>query len=395
MAFLSQQVFASRRAEMQRFMDKHRLDAVGFLTPDNVFYGTNFLPDVQPWERPIAAIIPRDGAPFLILNELSTTHLAVARERGTIWIDDVTIYSEHPRLRDRRWLISQWSNLLAERLDESGLRDARIGVDSANGLLSRAAAQLGSLAIVPLEREMRELRWVKHPEELDLIRQAAALTDWGQERFRAELRPGRVVQELDFTMSAILADEAARRFNGEHCEIRSFTLSGPDSAAPHGCGAASGKRVEVGHGIVNVLIVRLNGLAVENERTWFCGNPTPEQVRAFEAASAAQTAAIAELRTGNALCNVDTAALDTIERAGYGDRVLHRTGHGIGINNHEFPDDMAFNLRPLRSNEVYSAEPGIYIPGLGGFRHDDTVIVGDQPEVVTVAPKDLASQTVS
>ncbi|MEA2594785.1 MAG: Xaa-Pro dipeptidase, partial [Thermomicrobiales bacterium] len=54
-----------------------------------------------------------------------------------------------------------------------------------------------------------------------------------------------------------------------------------------------------------------------------------------------------------------------------------------------------FNLRPLRSNEVYSAEPGIYIPGLGGFRHDDTVIVGDQPEVVTVAPKDLASQTVS
>ncbi len=99
--------------------------------------------------------------------------------------------------------------------------------------------------------------------------------------------------------------------------------------------------------------------------------------------------------TGNALASVDAAALAVIETAGYGPNVIHRTGHGIGIAGHEFPDDMAFNPRPLMANEVYSAEPGLYIYGLGGFRHDDTVIVGAEPEVVTKAPKDLASQTVS
>ena len=146
--------------------------------------------------------------------------------------------------------------------------------------------------------------------------------------------------------------------------------------------------------IVNIVIVRLNGLVCENERTWFCGRPSDEQARAFEAATAAQEAAIAQLTAGNALAAVDAAALAVIERAGYGDCVLHRTGHGIGIAGHEFPDDMAFNPRPLRAGEVYSAEPGIYIFGLGGFRHDDTVIVGDRPEVVTRAPKDLEAQTV-
>ena len=75
--------------------------------------------------------------------------------------------------------------------------------------------------------------------------------------------------------------------------------------------------------------------------------------------------------------------------------MLHRTGHGIGIAGHEFPDDMPFSPRPLMTNEVYSAEPGLYIFGLGGFRHDDTVVIGVEPEVVTHAPKDIASQTVA
>ena len=74
--------------------------------------------------------------------------------------------------------------------------------------------------------------------------------------------------------------------------------------------------------------------------------------------------------------------------------MLHRTGHGIGVMGHEFPEDMAFNTRPLLEGEVYSAEPGLYVFGLGGFRHDDTVVVGAVPEVLTQAPKDLKSQTI-
>ena len=202
------------------------------------------------------------------------------------------------------------------------------------------------------------------------------------------------MQELDFAMAAEMATEAARRHKGEAVEIRTITHSGPASAAPHGSGAGTGATIEKGHGLVNIVIVRLNGMVVENERTWFCGKPNQRQRAAYAAATEAQEAAIARFTTGTPLAEVDAAAQSVFQAHGFAECINHRTGHGIGIAGHEFPDDMPFNPRPLMEKEVYSAEPGIYLPGLGGFRHDDTVFVGKRPEVVTKAPKDLDAQTV-
>ena len=394
MAFLSKNVADYRRAAMQQFMDDRQLDALAFLTPDYFFYATNYFLDVAPWERPVIVVVPRNGDPFAVMHELSTSHVRMAREHGTLWVDDVVLYSEHPRLDDRLYLTPQWPEMVADQLLEHGLRFGRIGVDSASGLLAQTKLILPGVTFLPIEREMRALRLVKHAEEIELIRMGASLSDWAQERYREEIRLGRVVQELDFTVAALTASEAACRHAGEQVEIRCSSLSGPDSAAPHGTGAATGKIIERGHGIVNIVIIRVNGLVVENERTWFCGRPSDQQAHAFDAATRAQQAAIEQMVTGNSLAAIDTAALTVIEAAGYGTNVLHRTGHGIGIAGHEFPDDMPFNPRPLMANEVYSAEPGFYIFGIGGFRHDDTVVIGDEPEVLTKAPKDILSQTI-
>ena len=394
MPFLSPAVQSYRTDLMRAFMETHELDALAFLTPDWFFYATNFILDVAPWERPVIAVVPRTGDPFMVLNELSTNHLGFSRERGSLWVDDVTLYSEHPRLTNRLHLTPQVPELFAERLRGAGLGRGRIGVDAGTEPLRLAAQRLGTVTIVPLERELRELRLVKHAEELELIRRAGSLSDWGQERYREGIRPGRVVQEMDFAIAAEMAGEAARRHAGEQVEIRTSTLSGPASASPHGTGAGTGATVESGHGLVNIVIVRINGLVVENERTWFCGQPSDRQRAAYAAATEAQAAAIAQFTTGNALASVDAAALAVFQAHGFAEFVNHRTGHGIGIAGHEFPDDMAFNPRPLMASEVYSAEPGIYLPGVGGFRHDDTVFVGDTPEVVTKAPRDIDSQTV-
>jgi len=394
MAFLSKKVADFRRAAMQKFMDDRQLDALAFLTPDYFFYATNYFLDVAPWERPVIVVVPRDGESFALLHELSTTHYKMARESGTLWIDDVVLYSEHPRLDHRLPLTPQWPDLLADRLLEHGLRFARIGVDAAPSLLAQTKLLLPGVTFMPIEREMRTLRLVKHDEEIDLIRKGASLSDWAQNRYREEIKPGRVVQELDHSVLAQTAAEAAKRHPGEQVTAYALTLSGPDSAAPHGTGAETGKKIEKGHGIVNIVIIRVNGLVVENERTWFCGKPNEQQVKAYDAMTRAQQAAIEQMVTGNPLASVDTAALSIIEAAGFGGNVLHRTGHGIGIAGHEFPDDMPLNQRPLMANEVYSAEPGIYIYGLGGFRHDDTVVVGKKPEVLTKAPKDIKSQTI-
>ncbi len=191
-----------------------------------------------------------------------------------------------------------------------------------------------------------------------------------------------------------MSEEAARRFPEDRWEGRVRSSSGKYSAAPHGSGAYVAEQFQEGDGVVNIIIGRLNGLVVESERTLFVGDPRSEiQVRAYEAATAANEAAAAEMYAGNTVANADAAAQLVIEKAGFGENINHRTGHGIGIAGHEFPEDMAFLYRPFWENEVYSSEPGIYLYDVGGFRQDDTVIVGkDKPEVITKRSKKLEDQ---
>ncbi|MCC7427049.1 MAG: aminopeptidase P family protein [Alphaproteobacteria bacterium] len=394
MPFLSRSVFDYRLGLMRALMDRNGYDALAFTGEDFFQFATNFALDVRAWERPALVVVPRNGQPFCVLNELSTNHWRFSREAGRIWVEDATFYAEHPRVAGRTWLAPQWTGMVAELLRARGLHRSRIGTDALPAHLARVATLLPGLHFETVTAEMRRLRWVKHAEELALMRAAAELSDWGQERYRENIRPGRLVQELDFAMAALLGGEAARRFPGENCEIRTWTLSGPPSAAPHGDGAPTGATIEKGHVIVNMVIPRLNGLVVENERTWFCGAPSPEQACMFKAATDANLAAIEQFWGGNSLAAIDAAAQMVFEKAGFGHLVLHRTGHGMGTLGHEVPDDMAFNPRLLLLNEVYSCEPGIYAWGIGGFRHDDTVVVGERPEVLTKAPKDIASQTI-
>ena len=171
--------------------------------------------------------------------------------------------------------------------------------------------------------------------------------------------------------------------------MRCWTLSGPASASPHGDGANAGAIIRKGDNIVNFVLPRLNGYYVENERTWFVGPPSDMQKRCFETARAATAAGVAAARTGNRVCDIDAAAFAVIRKAGLDEYVFDRTGHGVGLMLHEYPEDMAFSTRALRANEVYSCEPGLYIHGLGGFRIDDTVVVGDTPEVLVSTPSNI------
>jgi Xaa-Pro aminopeptidase len=395
MAFLGELTRDYRYKLMRALMDRAGLDALAFTSADFFQFATNFSTDVQVWERPIVCIVPRDGAPFALMNELSTNHWRYAAEDRRLWVSDAHFYAEHPRISARLPLLPQWANRLADLLAEKGLANARIGADSATGNLVKAVSLLPKAKLETPLAQIRALRWVKSAEEIELMRQLAALSDWVQERYRENIRPGRTVHELDMSMATLMGQEAARRFPGENLEIlRCWTLSGPASAAPHGDGRQVGATIERGHGLINLIIPRLNGLVIENERTWFCGKPTPEQERYFEVARAANEACLEAAVTGRPVCGIDEAAQSVIEKAGCAEFIFHRTGHGMGTLGHEFPEDMAFNQRPLLTDEVYSAEPGVYVFGLGGFRKDDTVVVGPVPEVLTRSPGDLKSQTI-
>ncbi|HEV3186177.1 MAG TPA: M24 family metallopeptidase [Xanthobacteraceae bacterium] len=394
MPFLTRATFDYRRGLMNAMMRDNGFDALAVTAADFFQWATNFHVDVQTWERPIVVVVPLDGEPFALMNELSTNHVRGVAERGHLWVDDVTIYAEHPRLTARMPVRAQWAEALADLLRQHGLARGRIGVDAVGGPLARLPALLPDLRLVACLAQMRELRIVKCAEELAVHRDAGALSDWGQARYRENIRPGRRLQELDFTMAALISEEAARRFPGENAEVRTLTLSGPASASPHGNGMPTGATIEKGHGIVNICNVRLNGMMTENERTFFVGPPTNRQAALYEAARAANEAGAAAAVAGNPVSAIDAAAQAVIVAAGFGEHIIHRTGHGMGVQGHEYPDDMPFCHRPLMAGEVYSVEPGIYVYGLGGFRLDDTVVIGDKPELITQAPRDIKSNTI-
>ncbi|HKX19167.1 MAG TPA: M24 family metallopeptidase [bacterium] len=395
MGYLSRGVYDDRLARIRRELEEADLGALAVLTPENFLYVSGYFLDVQPWERPVAAVVPRDGDPFLVMHELSTNHVRYASEHRSMWIPEVHFYAEHYRLQRRTYTTPQWPQMVAELLRRKGIRRGRVGVDAMGGPIGRIPDLLPGVALVEAGRILREMRLVKCEEELTLVRQAAELSDWGQARYREHLAPGRSLAEIDTLVLHEMSQEAVRRFPDYKVELRVFGLAGPNSACPHGISGDYRQVVARGHGIVNIIIPRLNGYVCENERTFFVGEPSAEQAAAFEAAVEAQAAAAAAFVEGAVVADADAAAQAVFERRGFGDRVIHRTGHGIGLAGHEHPDDIAFNYRTLAANEVWSCEPGIYLYGVGGFRHDDTVIVKrGRPEITTKFPRDLESQTV-
>jgi Xaa-Pro aminopeptidase len=377
---------------MRELMDREGLDALAFTSTTYIKFATNFAVDESWSERPEMCVIPRNGPPFLILHEISTNHWRYAVDSGRLWAADASFYAEHPRVRQRLPLVSQWSELLTARLEQAGLQSSRIGTDGAD--FPRVAQRLPRVQFANVGRQCERLRWIKHDEEISVMREAASLADWMQERYRENIRPGRLVAELDSSMRAMMIEEATRRMPGAEMTFDMGTLSGPASAAPNSA-AHVGSRIEKGHVLVNIIAPAIDGLYIESERTWFCGEPTSRQVQLYEAARAANAAGAEAAVVGKPIWAIDAAAQDVFERAGLADLVFHRTGHGLGLGGHDFPIDMPFNDSPLQENMVFSVEPGVYEFGLGGFRLDDTVVVGKRPQILTSTSRDLQSQTIS
>lgn len=396
MAFLTEAVYRTRLDSVNQLMERKELDAFLVFAPDFFQFFSNFHVDVVPWERPIAMVIPRNGEPIAVMNALSTGHLEFARARNSLWLKNITSYCEFPLdEKDSRPRTTFFEQFL-EVMDGAGLAGKNIGMDSASGWAAKLADKLPGTSFTPYVNEMRALRYVKHEEELSVMRDISRLSDWIQERYLEEVRPGRLVHELDLTIARMTYEKVAEEFPGENFEYRFYTLSGPSSASPHGDGGQAGARIEEGHGLVNIIIPRLNGVTIENERTLFCGQPSDLQRRAYDAALSANEASIAQMVAGNAVRDIDEAARNVFAKAGFHENVLHRTGHGVGLLGHDFPGDMPFSDRALLENEVYSAEPGIYFNGVGGFRIDDTVVVGStQPEILTKAPKSIEAITIT
>jgi Xaa-Pro aminopeptidase len=396
MQALSTAVRDHRHGRLREVMRAHRLDALLFTGADFFSFVSNHDMTDLAWERPFLLVLPASGDSLAILADQGRHLFDMERARGTLWIDDLVFYSETPHLRSGVRPATEWRELLAETLTARGLSRSRVGYDAMTAAVNGALALLPEIESVTVNAALRPTRWVKHREEIAVMSELAALSAAVMPHYRDELRPGRSVQQADAAIAARLHAEAEQRFAGANFSIgKAVTVAGAASASPHGDGISCGRKVEADSVAVSTIVTRLNGLVMEMARTWQIGRPGTRRRSLHDCAVMAQEAAIDAARAGAPVSGIDTAARRVIEASGFASHLLHRSGHGIGVVQHDFPEDVPFNGRPLEDGELYAVEPGLYVPGVGGFRCADVVLVGPRVQRLPAPPKDVASCTVA
>ena len=225
-------------------------------------------------------------------------------------------------------------------------------------------------ALVPLGRMVEELRMVKDETEIALLARACAITD---EAFSAALRdivPGRTEREL-----AVLLERAMIDLGAEAPAFDTIVASGPNGAIPHHSPAerpfAAGDLITIDCG------ARYGGYHADMTRTVALGEPAAWQRDIYELVATAQRAGVEAVTVGADVGDVDAAARDLIEAEGYGGNFRHGLGHGIGLEVHEAPTIGYDRTGTLVDRVPVTIEPGIYLPGRGGVRIEDTLVVRD------------------
>jgi Xaa-Pro dipeptidase len=364
------------------------LDALLVLAPANTYYLSGF--QAITYSRPILVVVA--DHPALIVPELEAAH---ARLRSGL--PAIHTYADTA--------LGGWNgrstfhlavDCAVEAMRALGLRGRRVGFEAAHCSVDGHAylAQAWGEPLVPVRGLVERLRMVKDDDELQLIRIGCALAEHGMQVEVQASVPGASEVEIMARGNAAMLTLAAQRHPALQISAGSRPVSGEKTVLPHAI--PSGRRLQRGDVVIHGTGCVVEGYHSEDERTMFVGAPTDRQRALFDVMARAQQAAVAAIRPGVRCQEVDHAARAVIEQAGYGAQFTHRTGHGIGIDIHEPPFFSPGDATVLQPGMVMSVEPGIYVEGVGGFRHSDTVVVTAAGcERLTAFPRTLPALVVA
>ncbi|MEZ5216990.1 MAG: M24 family metallopeptidase [Ilumatobacteraceae bacterium] len=246
-------------------------------------------------------------------------------------------------------------------------------------------AQRPGARYVRANEVMGELRMRKDAAEIEALRRAGAAVD----RIAAELQAGRIPL-VGRTEAEVSADLSARIVAEGHQRVNfAIVAAGENAASPH---HHPGERVIRDSEIVLCDFGgTMNGYCSDITRCVFVGEPSAEVAEAYAVLREAQAAGVAAGTIGTPCEEIDRVTRAVIDRAGFGEYFVHRTGHGIGMEEHEDPYMVEGNSLPLEAGHAYSVEPGIYVPGKWGMRLEDIVVATDDgPMPMNTADHGLA-----
>ena len=357
--------YAVRQA---RLIGVRGVDAIAIVPGANMLYYTGVHFHLS--ERPIVAIFDQSGAAFIV-PELEVPKLAARPDleaRVFTWTDT-----------------EGFEGAFKQAVRELRLDEATLGVDGQTMRVFEYLAfrQAGSHDMRNVGHELLRIRAIKDAAEVEAMRRAIRLSEQALYRVLSGVRPGMTERQIAGEISRALSEAGSQ---GEACAP--LVQIGPNSALPHGLPGDRALNAD------EFLLIDFGGMMddypADITRTFCLGQPSDEMQRMQAAVLAANQAAIAAIRPGVTCGEIDRAARQVIEDAGYGQYFIHRTGHGLGLEGHELPQVAAGVGETLEAGMVFTVEPGVYVPGVGGVRIEDNVHVVDSGvEVLTQFPRDL------
>ncbi len=306
----------------------------------------------------------------------SAGHLLVTDQEAVLATD--FRYVEQAKRQASSWQVKQVSNdpsWFAELTSEFNL--ARIGFESdfvtvsqyqnlVQSLRERSAAERVSL--VATSGLVERLRVVKDSDELALMQRAAEIADQAMETVAPTIRPGQAERAIAWEL-----ERGMRELGADAVSFEIIVAAGPNGAMPHH--HPSEHPVEAGEPIVIDMGARYRGYCSDLTRTVFAGEPDPLFRKVYDIVLGAQLTAMALIRPGMTGEEADALARQVIKEARYGDAFGHSLGHGVGLAVHEMPRLGPGSTQVLEEGMVFSVEPGVYIPGQGGVRIEDMVVL--------------------
>ncbi|HWG65656.1 MAG TPA: Xaa-Pro peptidase family protein [Streptosporangiaceae bacterium] len=313
-----------------------------------------------------ALLVPADGADVLATD----SRYALAAERDCGDVELHTSRSVEPAL--------------AEVAAGRGMRCLAFEAHEMTVERHQALAAQDDLSLVPLGRAVEQLRMTKDDSEIALIAQACALTAQAFDEVKQDVRAGMTERELGVLLERAMIDRGA-----DGLAFDTIVASGPNGAIPHHVPTA--REFTTGDLITVDCGARYAGYHADMTRTVILGTPAAWQLEIYELTAAAQRAGIAAATPGADIAAVDAAARDLITQGGHGEHFTHGLGHGVGLEIHEAPIVGYGRTGKLGDRVPITVEPGIYLPGAGGVRIEDTLVVraGTGP----AAPREILTTT--
>ena len=336
-------------------------------------------------ERPLALGVTRDET-HVVVPKLEEDHV----ERYDFAIDEVHTYFDYPQGSPMK--------LVADMCEEVGIASGSVAVDSdgspaRNGYSGPALSEVIS-GEVGLEEYPTDMREVKSDKEVELIQEASKWANLAHRLLQNRIEPGKrpvtlsreIEAEASDRMLDALGDKYQMQVSGAPVSVR-FT-TGEITYRPHSVNTAN--RVQEGDNIVTIVKADVGGYETELERTMFVGEPSEEQRQFFDIVMEAQQTAIDTLADDIPYAEVEENVLRVFKENDAMEYNHHHIGHNIGLEFHERPFlDVGYE-GTLRAGELYTVEPALFVPGVGGFRHSDTILVTeDGSESLTYYPKDI------